>query len=88
MAPGDILIQIRVSVERPPRVRKTFDWPPSISRRQIGGLEGVPRHIGTYQGQTRVGTREVFVFVFFGRAQPTNRQLNRANAELRRSQIR
>jgi hypothetical protein len=87
MSAGDILIQVRVGVERPIRVRKTFAWPPRITRRQIAGLEGVPRRIGVYQGQTRVGTREVGVFAFFGRAHPTSRQLKRANAELRRCHV-
>jgi hypothetical protein len=87
MSAGDILIQVRVGVERPMRVRKTFAWPPRIRRAQIVGLEGVPPRIGVYQGQTRVGTREVGVLVFFGRAHPTSRQLRRANAELRRCRI-
>jgi hypothetical protein len=87
MSARDILIQVRVGVERPIRVRKTFAWPPRITRRQIAGLEGVPRRIGVYQGQTRVGTREVGVFAFFGRAHATSRQLKRANAELRRCHV-
>jgi hypothetical protein len=87
MSAGDILIQVRVGVERPIRARKTFAWPPRIVRRQIAGLEGVPRRVGVYQGQTRVGTREVGVFAFFGRANPTSRQLTRANAEFRRCHV-
>ena len=88
MAPGDILIAITVSVEHPPRVARSFAWPPHLTRRQVHSpLEGLPARIGGYQGTTRVGTREVFVMVFFGRANPTDRQLHRANAELRRARI-
>jgi hypothetical protein len=51
------------------------------------GFEGLPRRIGVYQASTRVGARELFVFVFFGRGQPTARQLSRANTELRRARL-
>jgi hypothetical protein len=47
MSAGDILIQVRVGVEQPIRVRKTFAWPPRIARRQIAGLEGVPRRMAS-----------------------------------------
>jgi hypothetical protein len=45
----------------------------------------LPGRVGVYQAQTRIGMREVFVFVFFGRAIPTDRQLRRANDQLARS---
>lgn len=88
MRASDIAIQITVALEQPPRVRRTFAWPPRVSLRSVNaGFEGLPGRIGVYQGETRVGTREVFVFVAFGRGVPTNRQLNRANAELQRARL-
>ena len=88
MAPGDILITITVTEERPLRVSTTFAWPPRLERRRVHSpLEGLPARIGGYQGSTRVGTREVFVKVYFGRPHPTDRQLRRTNAELRRARI-
>jgi hypothetical protein len=36
-----------------------------------------------FQRFVRTGTLERFLFVWFGRAHPTRRQLARANAELR-----
>jgi len=88
MSSGGIGIQITLAVEHPIRARRTFAWPPHITRRNVhAGFEGLPGRIGVYQGQTRVGTREVFVFVVFGRAVPSRRQLNRANAELQKARV-
>ena len=83
MAPGDIGIQINVARERSPQ--GTFTWPPHVTRRKVvPGFEGLPSSIGTFHAHTRVGKREASVFIVFGRARPTDRQLKRANAELRR----
>jgi hypothetical protein len=88
MSSGDIGIQITVAVEHPIRVPRAFAWPLHIIRPSVDSrFEGLPGRIGVYQGQTRVGMREVFVFVVFGRAVPTARQLNRANVELQRSHL-
>lgn len=85
MPAGGIAIQITVSIERPARVRPTFTWPPQIKRSEVNaGFEGLPGRIGVYQGSTRVGARQIFVFVFFGRSKPTAQQLDRANTKLRR----
>jgi hypothetical protein len=53
----------------------------------VAGFEGLPSRISTWQGQTLIGKREVSVFVLFGRPRPTDRQLQRANAELRRARF-
>lgn len=87
MRAQDIAIKLTVAIERPLRTKRTFAWPPRIVRRAVTGLEGLPARIGVYQGSTLVGSREVFVFIVFGRAVPTDRQLKRVNAELRRSRI-
>ena len=88
MSSGGIAIKITLAVEHPIGVRRTFAWPPHITRRNVhAGFEGLPGRIGVYQGQTRVGRHEVFVFVVFGRAVPTTRQLNRANAEFHRARL-
>jgi hypothetical protein len=84
MPAEDIAIQITVAIERPPRLDRTFAWPPQVSRADVrAGFEGLPRRIGVHQASTRVGAREVMVFVFFGRGTPTVSQLNRTNTELR-----
>ncbi len=88
MRATDIAIKITVALEHPIRVGHTCAWPPRITRRRVlAGFEGLPGRIGVYQCQTRVGVREVFVFIVFGRAVPTHRQLNRANAELQRARL-
>jgi hypothetical protein len=88
MSPSGIGIQVTLALERPLRVHPTFAWPPRVNRRNVhAGFEGLPGRIGVYQGQTRVGTREVFVFIIFGRAVPTRRQLSRVNAELQRARL-
>lgn len=88
MSASDIAIQITVAVERQLSLNSTFVWPPHVGRGDVrAAFEGLPSGIGVYQGITRVGTREVSVFVFFGRGRPTDRQLSRANAELRRVRL-
>jgi hypothetical protein len=88
MSPGDIAMQVTLAIERPLRIQRTFAWPPRVRGRNVhAGFEGLPERIGVYQGSTRLGTREVFVFIVFGRTRPTKRQLNRANAELRRARL-
>ena len=83
MAPGDIGIQINVARERSPQAAPS--WPPHVTRQKVvAPFEGLPGRIGTFQGRARVGKREVSVFIVFGRARPTERQIRRANAELRR----
>lgn len=83
MRPGDIAIQVNVA--REPKPQPGPAWPPRITRSKVvAGFEGLPSRVGTFQAATRVGKREVSVFIVFGRSRPTDRQLQRANAELRR----
>jgi hypothetical protein len=83
MRPGDIAIQVNVGLERNPQPGPA--WPPRVTRRKVAaGFEGLPGRIGTFQAYTRIGKREASVFIVFGRSRPTDRQLQRANAELRR----
>jgi hypothetical protein len=82
-----IAIRITVGIERPSRVRPSFAWPPHVRRADVHRFEGLPGRIGVYQASTRVGTREVFLFVYFGQRRPTARQLQAANSELRRSSL-
>jgi hypothetical protein len=51
------------------------------------GFEGLPSRIGVYQASSRVGTLEIFLFVYFGRSRPTAGQLNAANTELRHARL-
>jgi hypothetical protein len=88
MGRDGIAIQVTVAIEHPIWGRRTFAWPPRIRRAEVyPGFEGLPDRVGVYQGFTLVGRREVSVFVVFGRAKPTTRQLGRANIELRQSRL-
>jgi hypothetical protein len=84
----DVAIKLTVAIEHPLRTKRTFVWPPRVVRRAVvRPFEGLPARIGVYQGATLVGGREVFVFIVFGRAVPTARQLKRVNAELWRARF-
>jgi hypothetical protein len=83
LPPGGIVIQLSNGRERPSRA-PTGTWPPGIRARDITvGFEGDPGRHGVFQRFVRTGTLEHFLFVWFGRAHPTQHQLARANAELR-----
>jgi hypothetical protein len=86
---GDIIaIQITVAIEHPVRAVRNFAWPPPVSQANVNaGFEGLPNRSGVYQTSTLLGEREVTLFVWFGRRKPTARQLNRANTELRHTQL-
>jgi hypothetical protein len=84
-----IAIQITAAIEQPVRLVRTFAWPPQLGRAGVhAGFEGLPGRIGVYQASTLVGTREVSLFVWFGRGRPTVGQINRANIELRGAHLR
>lgn len=82
--PSDgIVLSAIVSIEHPVRATRSVVWPAKITANQVGGLEGVPSRIGTYQLFARLADRrEIYLTVFFGRAHPTKAQLARANARL------
>jgi hypothetical protein len=84
LPPGGILIQLSNSRERPARA-PVGRWPVRIRRKNLiaSGGEGIPRQIGYAQWFLRSGGIERYLWVWFGRAHPTRRQLARANAELR-----
>lgn len=83
LPPGGIVIQLSNARERPSRA-PTGTWPPRIRADKItAGGEGVANRYGHFQTFVRTGTLEHYLFVWFGRAHPTRRQLRRANAELR-----
>ncbi|MGH3054855.1 MAG: hypothetical protein ACRDL7_07740, partial [Gaiellaceae bacterium] len=77
------VIQFVKARERPPRMR-TGSWPPLIRQKDVHpGFEGVPPRYGSFQFAARTGKIERSLFVWFGRAHPTRRQLARASSELR-----
>jgi hypothetical protein len=83
--PSDgILIQLgNFRVEHPPQA-SPGEWPPRIRRKHVigGGGEGIPRRVGYAQWFISSGGIEHYLWVWFGRTDPTRRQLVRANAEL------
>lgn len=85
LPPGGILIQLgNFRAEHPPQA-SPGQWPPRIRQQDVigGGGEGIPRHVGYAQWFRRSRGIEHYLWVWFGRAHPTRRQLARANAELR-----
>ena len=81
-------IAIQITIFGPPRVRRWSSWPLRVSRRSVHSrFKGLPERIGVYFGTIRAGARGVDVMIVFGRAVPTNQQLNRANAELQRARL-
>ena len=78
-----IVIQLTQARERPDRA-PIGKWPLRIRADKItAGEEGVSNRYGHFQAFVRTGHVERYLFVWFGRAHPTRRQLARANAELR-----
>jgi hypothetical protein len=85
LPPGGILIQLgNYRAEHPPQA-SPGDWPPRIRRKDLiaGGGEGIPRRISFGEWFIRRRGIEHYLWVWFGRAHPSRRQLARANAELR-----
>jgi hypothetical protein len=83
LPPNGIVIQLTYGRERPARM-PLGAWPVRIRLKDVvRGFEGEPRRYGVFQRGVRTGTLERSLFVWFGRAHPTPRQLRRANAELR-----
>lgn len=76
-----VVIQLLNGREQPSRARPA-SWPPRLVPIE-GPFEGVPARYGLAEGSGRTGTVEWSLYVWFGRAQPTRRQLARATAELR-----
>lgn len=83
LPPDGIVVQLTQAEERPDRA-PAGTWPPRVrARRVVAGFEGVSNRYGLFQAFLRTGHLERYLFVWFGRAHPTRRQLARANAELR-----
>jgi len=85
LPPDGVALQVAISEERPPAARGVMTWPPRmLARDVVAGFEGVSWRYGVYQRFARVGSVEVYVWAWFGRARPTSAQLAAANAELAR----
>jgi hypothetical protein len=85
LPPGGIIIQLSNGREKPERAGAA-EWPPRIRAADLTiGFEGEPSpsRFAVFQLFVRTGHIERLLFVWFGRAHPTRRQLARANAELR-----
>jgi hypothetical protein len=83
LPPNGIIIQLSSSRERP-AYEDHGSWPPKLRASQVhAGFEGVEDKYGVIQtsGQTEDGVNHS-LYVWFGNAHPSARQLARANAEL------
>jgi hypothetical protein len=83
LPPDGIILQISISLEHPSAGRNLENWPPTILRSNLSGIEGVPSRYGVFQRAGRYAGRSLYVWAFFGRAHPTTAQLTKANVELR-----
>jgi hypothetical protein len=89
LPPSGVALQVFVSRETPGITRPTLVWPPHITSASLSGIEGVSNRYGVYQRFARVGDGEyAYVWAFFGRAQPTQAQLAKANAEFATTRVR
>ena len=75
-----IALQLHLAHGRGPKWERPLRWPPKLTPR--AGLEGLPSRIAVVQKLGRLHGYEAYLFVFFGRPRPTERQLARARAEL------
>ena len=81
-----IAIQVSFVRTKSPGWVKPMRWPPRL--RTMGGpFEGLPNRIGVVQLIGRLNGYEAYLWVFFGRPQPSARQLARARAELRAARL-
>lgn len=87
LPPDGIILQVLVSVERPPTGRAFGEWPPTIRRSNLSGIEGVASQYGVFQRAGRYGAEGIYLWALFGRAHPTLAQLDTANAELHAMQL-
>ena len=89
LPPDGVALQILLSREDPGVAKASLTWPPQIHRKDLSGIEGVSNHYGVYQRFAHVGNGEyAYVWAFFGRANPTDAQLAKANAELASTHLR
>jgi hypothetical protein len=77
-----IAMQLSIGRERPRSWERPLRWPPRLRANEANNFEGLPTRIGTIQRIGRLHGFTVYFFVFFGRPRPTQRQLERAEAEL------
>jgi hypothetical protein len=82
-----IAIRVTVATEHPVRVVRASLGHRTSPRRGHTGFEGLPCRIDVYQASSLLGTREVSLFVWFGRGTPTIGETNRANIELRSAHL-
>jgi hypothetical protein len=83
LSPNGIVIQLTIVRQRVTHP-SSGSWPPLIRAAGVHSpFEGEPPRFSVFQAFIRSGHIQRFLFVWFGRAHPTRRQLARANAELR-----
>jgi hypothetical protein len=81
-----IAIQVSFARTKSPGWVKPMRWPPRLLT--MGGpFEGLPDRIGVVQLISRLNGYEAYLWVFFGRPQPSTRQVARARAELRAARL-
>jgi hypothetical protein len=83
LPPNGVIIQLASVRSR--LSRDVGSWPPRIRLHDVQpGFEGVPYRYGFCERSVQNGRVVRWVYVWFGRARPTPRQLAKANAELAR----
>jgi hypothetical protein len=81
-------IAIELELTRPlDRAWRRLGWPPTITRKTIVPIEGVPMKFGGFIAAGRLRGLDATVWIFFGRRRPTLRQITRAEHELRTARL-
>ncbi len=81
LPPEGIAIQVSFARTKSPDWIKPMRWPPRLRTMGVP-FEGLPTRIGVVQLIGRPNGYEAYLWVFFGRPEPTAHQIARARAEL------
>ena len=85
--PADGIAMTLVVGRGPNAPKQKLRWPPRLRPGDAKRLEGLPTRIGVIQHAGLVHGFTTYLFVFFGRPQPTAAQVARARAELARVEL-
>jgi len=80
--PGKGIAMTLVVGRAPNAPKHALHWPPRLHPADAQRFEGLPPRIGVIRRSGRVHGFTTFLFVFFGRPDPTAAQVERAEAEL------
>ena len=86
LPPDGVAIQLSLADAKSPAWVKPMRWPPRL-RPVVNSFEGLPTRIGVVQLIGRLRGFEAYLWVFYGRPRPSERQVALARAELRAARL-